>query len=277
MNKKSQEEVIEAIRAASTGNEVLTQTQFFKNSNITISDVLRYFPKWSDACRAAGVEYDTTRDRVPDEDVLADWGRVTRDLGHVPALNEYKVFGKYSREVFNRFGKWVDLPDVFSKHFAGSDGWEDVLVIVEQFSPKPKIRKIIEPRASHPSAVVRWHMKLESRPIYGDPIDFRGLRHEPVNEQGVVFLFGMVARELGYLVEAIQGGFPDCEAKRQISKGQWQPVQVEFEYESKNFVDHGHDPTKCDVIICWIHNWMECPDNLEVLELSEVIKKLPPK
>ena len=60
------------------------------------------------------------------------------------------------------------------------------------------------------------HEKLIGRPIYGDPIDFRGLRHEPVNEQGVVFLFGMVAEQLEYLVEAIQDGFPDCEAKRKF-------------------------------------------------------------
>jgi len=35
-----------------------------------------------------------------------------------------------------------------------------------------------------------------------------GLRHEPVNEQGVVLLFGMVAKQLGFLVEAVQKGFP---------------------------------------------------------------------
>jgi hypothetical protein len=63
------------------------------------------------------------------------------------------------------------------------------------------------------------------RPTYGDPIDFRGLRHEPVNEDGVVFLFGMVARELGYLVEAVQAGFPDCEAKLQIAPSKWQRVR----------------------------------------------------
>jgi hypothetical protein len=98
--------------------------------------------------------------------------------------------------------------------------------------------------------------------------------HEPVNEQGVVFLFGMVARELGYIVEAVQGGFPDCAAKRKISYRQWQPVEIEFEYESKNFVDHAHDPKKCDVIVCWIHDWADCPEELEVLELSEEIKTL---
>src|SRR3990172_1170257 len=64
--------------------------------------------------------------------------------------------------------------------------------------------------------------KLDHRPTCGNPLDFRGLRHEPVNEEGVVLLFGIVGRELGYLAEAVQEGFPDCEAKRQIGPGKWQ-------------------------------------------------------
>lgn len=87
-------------------------------------------------------------------------------------------------------------------------------------------------------------------------------------------MFGMVAKDLGYLVEAIQSSYPDCEAKRKVAQGQWQPVRIEFEYLSKNFVEHNHDPNTCDVIVCWIHNWKDCPEHLEVIELSEVIKKL---
>src|SRR6202011_3263281 len=114
--------------------------------------------------------------------------------------------------------------------------------------------------------------KLSSRPTYGNPLDFRGLRHEPINENGVVFLFGMVARELGYLVEAVQAGFPDCEAKRQVGPGKWQRVRIEFEFESRNFRDHGHPMDGCDVIVCWRHNWEERPENIEVVELSRGIK-----
>lgn len=107
--------------------------------------------------------------------------------------------------------------------------------------------------------------------VYGEPIDFRGLRHAPVNEQGVVYLFGMVACELGFLVEAIHSGFPDCEAKRALDgrRNQWRRVRIEFEFRSRNFRDHGHDPTHCDLIVCWQHNWPDCP--LEVLELSQVV------
>src|SRR6266566_5714849 len=116
--------------------------------------------------------------------------------------------------------------------------------------------------------------KLAGRPTYGTPIDFRGLRHEPVNEQGVVFLFGMVAKELGYMVEAVQTGFPDCEAKRQIGPNNWQRVRIEFEFESRNFRDHGHVCDACDVIVCWRHNWADVPPTLEVIELATVIKTL---
>jgi hypothetical protein len=117
-------------------------------------------------------------------------------------------------------------------------------------------------------------VKLKGIPTYGNPIDFRGLRHEPVNEDGVIFLFGMVADELGYLVEAVQAGFPDCEAKRQIDTGKWQRVRIEFEFESRNFRDHGHSLEGCDVIVCWRHNWQECPEHLEVVELRSELKRL---
>jgi hypothetical protein len=119
-------------------------------------------------------------------------------------------------------------------------------------------------------ASARWD-KITG-PVFGPPIDFRGLRHAPTSEQGVVYLFGMVSYELGFIVEAIHSAFPDCEAKRRISDDCWQRIQIEFEYWSSNFQTHGHDPKGADLIVCWIHAWNECP--LEVLELRKAIGKL---
>lgn len=42
----------------------------------------------------------------------------------------------------------------------------------------------------------------------GSPLNFRTLRHAPVNEQGVVFLFGVLANDLGFVVETIASAFP---------------------------------------------------------------------
>ncbi len=103
---------------------------------------------------------------------------------------------------------------------------------------------------------------------YGETLDFRGLLHSPMNEQGVVFLFATLAVELGFLVESLSTDFPDCEAKRRVGNG-WERVRIEFEYESRNFRRHRHDPKACDLIVCWEHNWEKSP--IEVLALKLLV------
>jgi len=110
------------------------------------------------------------------------------------------------------------------------------------------------------------------RSIVGDLINFRGLVYSPINEQGVVFLFGKVAEDLNMYVEEIKTGFPDCIGRRFTGRG-WERVAIEFEFKSSSFQAHGHDPEDCDIIICWEHDWAGAP--VEVIELRETIKELP--
>ena len=98
------------------------------------------------------------------------------------------------------------------------------------------------------------------------------LAYAPVNELGVVFLFGWMAPQLGYVVHRIQPEFPDCEAMRLVGEDTCELVRIEFEHESRNFLKHMHDVKGCDLIICWRHNWPECP--MEVLELKKSIAKI---
>ncbi|HSM76770.1 MAG TPA: hypothetical protein VLT57_04060 [Bryobacteraceae bacterium] len=111
---------------------------------------------------------------------------------------------------------------------------------------------------------------LPGRPLMGARVSLESPAHEPVNEMGVVFLFGMVAHRLGFVVEALQSGFPDCEAKLEVEPGRWQHVRIEFEYESRKFREHRHDTSQCDMIVCWMHNWPGCPAGIQVLELRRV-------
>lgn len=90
-----------------------------------------------------------------------------------------------------------------------------------------------------------------------------------VNELGVVFLFGAMAWQLGFVVHRLQSEFPDCEAMRRMNDDTCRMVRIEFEYESRNFLKHMHPANGCDMIVCWRHNWSECP--LEVIELSKVL------
>ncbi len=115
---------------------------------------------------------------------------------------------------------------------------------------------------------------MAGRTVYGPLLLAPGLVHEPMDELGVVYVFGMVAHSMGFAVLRTQATFPDCEAIREIQPGKWQRVRIEFEYESRNFVKHGHNKDECDLIVCWRHNWAECPKELEVVELKREIAKI---
>jgi hypothetical protein len=81
----------------------------------------------------------------------------------------------------------------------------------------------------------------------------------------VVYIFALVASKLGFEVRRVQAGFPDCTAR-------WsgQRVRIEFEYRSRNFATHGHDARKCDLVVCWKHDWAGAPAGLQVLELRKL-------
>jgi len=115
---------------------------------------------------------------------------------------------------------------------------------------------------------------MKRRTIVGRLINFRGLVYAPTNEQGVVFLFGKVAHEFGMYVELIRTGYPDCIAKRFVGKNRWEEVKIEFEFKSSAFARHKHAVAEADMIVCWEHDWQECPKSLEVLELKNEISKL---
>jgi hypothetical protein len=189
----------------------------------------------------------------------------------------------------DRFGRWSKLPGAFRAFAAQLPDWEDVLPLAKPPSRAGralKSRKRSETRLKHRERIprrlsgTRSALKLaplsNGRPICGGPLEAGGLRHAPVNEQGVVFLFGVLAERLGFLVDGIRVGFPDCEAKRRVGPDAWQSVSIEFEYESRNFRTHGHSAAECDIIVCWVHNWPDCPKGLEVIALSEEIKRLAP-
>jgi len=113
---------------------------------------------------------------------------------------------------------------------------------------------------------------MREKSIVGDLINFRGLVYSPTNENGVIFLFGKVMEDLNMYIEEIKPGFPDCIGRRFTGKG-WERVYIEFEYKSSQFKEHKHNPDDCDIIVCWEHDWRDCP--LEVIELKEIIKSLP--
>lgn len=77
---------------------------------------------------------------------------------------------------------------------------------------------------------------------------------DPKNEQGVVAVFMMDAKDAGWDIVEIGIAFPDAV----LSKDgiQW---RVEFEYRASNFIQHKHDARECDLIICWNNDYPDSP------------------
>jgi len=131
----------------------------------------------------------------------------------------------------------------------------------------------VEKEPEQKEKVKTWEWDKIKITEYGEPINFRGMINAPINELGVIYLFGMVASELGFIIENVRTTFPDCEGKRRIKgKNRWEKVFIEFEFKSSNFKEHCHNPKQCDLIVCWEHDWRDCP--IEVLSLKEIINKL---
>lgn len=273
------ETLIAAIHAAvkELPDSPLTKRKFVEVSGIHEKEIFRHFARWTDALSAAGFSFRHFNSPVSSDELLADWGRLVRKFGRLPTNHEQKIHGKHAASsIIRRFGGWNKVPDAF-REFAGDDReWSDVLALLppkgvhkKSRSGRPKIH--ISPAVQKPH---RRAVRLPGRPVCGPPIDFAGLRHAPTNEAGVVFLFGAMAKELGFLIDSLQSEFPDCIAKRLVAPDTWQTVRIEFEYQSKNFLAHGHDPEGCDLIVCWEHNWQGCPSHLEVIALKEEVRAL---
>ncbi|MBS0188954.1 MAG: hypothetical protein JSS51_12875 [Planctomycetes bacterium] len=117
---------------------------------------------------------------------------------------------------------------------------------------------------AEPAPKIPEKLRRAADAVYGPRIQGCGLTHAPVNEQGVVLLFGMLAEKLGFEIEMVRTGYPDCEAMRKGKDGKWRRVLIEFEFVSSRF---NHDPAGCDLIVCWEDDSNKT--QLEVLELKK--------
>jgi len=269
----SKEEIITAIQKCA--EELGRQPSFQELSRVvTVSQrrMIALFGRYADALRAAGFEPYGCGTQAKMEELFADWAGIVRKTGGIPTIREYQEQSRYSvRPLTSRFGGWAAVPKgmlEFAKNTSAAGEWEDVVNVIRQHLEARKSAL----KTSTPGSLRTFAPRImEGRPHYGKPILLPGMAHAPINEMGVVLLFGMLARQLGFTVLRAQAEFPDCEAMRQMEENRWQRVRIEFELKSHSFLDHGHDAKHCDLIVCWEHNWPACP--IEVLELKGLVEE----
>ena len=273
MNK--QEQIIAEIRrvVSKINTQHLTRRDFGRNSKISTATVCNIFGSWNRAVIAAGLEQIThfvpEHKEIPEEDLMTEVIRLTKELGKRPSGSEMQALGKFSPKPYiKRWGTFAKGREAAYQKL----GFPELSDAVTRPSSR---QEVISPKpAIIPDTIKPKEARQQKKVQFGEPIDFRGLRFAPINEQGVVYLFGMISKELGFLIESIRTEYPDCEGKRCANQkeNRLEHVLIEFEYKSSHFEEHGHFPENCDLIVCWIHDWEECP--VEVLELRSIIKHL---
>ena len=72
----------------------------------------------------------------------------------------------------------------------------------------------------------------------------------PKNEAEVIFRFAQDMPKGWEVLELHSTRYPD--GKLQVNGHVY---NIEFEFQSSNFVRHRHDILKCDLIICWENDW----------------------
>jgi hypothetical protein len=210
------------------------------------------------------------------DELFDDWAAVARKLGKAPSIGEYRKHAKYSHgPLISYFGGWRHVPAGLLQHGRAQQKeqeWPDVMQLLAWYvEPGPGgagARKQLPPGPSVPKPRIS-----PGEPIYGAPFFWTPLAMAPTSENGVMFLFGSLARKLGFMMIRIQPGFPDGEGFREVEPGRWQLKKLEFELESRNYVTHGHPVGGAHILVCWKHNWPECP--LEVIELRRMVPEMP--
>jgi hypothetical protein len=261
----TREEVIAAIQDCTEKlGRVPNRMELAKQTGLSRHDVNRYFGNYMLALKECGLEKTGGGMKVEVERLFQDWTRVARMRKKLPTVFEFERESRYSVRPFRRlFGKWSNVAEGMKRYALErglSNDWQDVMELIDG-EGKGQADGQREAGGRTGARI------LADRAVYGRLLRPSPLVCAPVNEAGVIFLFGAMAEQMGFQMLRIQAEYPDGEALRTMAENRLQRVKIEFEYESRNFLRHNHDAAFCDLIVCWEDNWPDSP--LEVIELKK--------
>jgi hypothetical protein len=101
--------------------------------------------------------------------------------------------------------------------------------------------------------------------------------HAEITEGMVIHLAGFLTPLFGWKIVKVQSDiFPDAVYQDMATNS---VIKVEFEKRTRDFIDHGHPPDLCDLILCWEDNlthkekdeyFFAKNPNLRIVELKKI-------
>jgi hypothetical protein len=143
--------ILDEIRrtAAANGGEALGWRRFETETGIKLGDWSKFWARWAEAIREAGLtpkEFITAYD---DATVLDCFAVLIREMGRLPAWSDLKLKSHNdpsfpSEKVFRRFKSKEQLVRQLVEHCQARGGWEDVVTLCQAYTPKRKRKPVQE-------------------------------------------------------------------------------------------------------------------------------------
>ena len=197
--RHSKESIVQILQnlAKSLGKDSLTKQQV--QTVMPSSSIEYHFGSLGNSLEAAGLQRRSAIDvlneirpvALTDGDLFRSMLELEQRLGHPPGQNEYNSGGEYSAVTFRRrFGKWPNVLAHYRKWKSDNN-----VETARQASGADQDQPAQNTSAKKGRHVTNMGVVRSARTQRndGEPIDFRGLRHAPINEQGVVYLLGWSA------------------------------------------------------------------------------------
>ena len=223
------------------------------------------------ACKEFGLKISPSsglNKELPLEHLADEFLKATLDFSppKIPTLRELCNRGSHAENSYS--GKWGGYPkfkELAISYLLTSSKTTDTNLL-ELF--RAELEKLKGKKEAVSEVTIRPHE-------HGRMLGFRAFAHVPTYEQDVVGMFSAIADEIGFEIISNRNAFPDCEANRKVEgspRNRYKKCLIEFELRSSDFKAHKHPVNGCDLIVCWEHDWKDCP--LEVLELKKAIQPL---
>jgi hypothetical protein len=147
--------ILDEIRrtAEANGGEVLGWRRFEAETGIKLGDWSKFWARWGDAIREAGLAPNEFTAAYDDGMLLECFARLTREMGRVPAWSDLKLRtrtdpGFPSEKVFRRFESKENLVKRLLEHCRAKGGWDDVVALCDGYVPRRKKREPKEQAAA---------------------------------------------------------------------------------------------------------------------------------